>query len=240
MKRLKYRHLFNGRCYPLNAAFLSFVFLSPIACIPALLLKNSSFLLLMPVIPAIALIVCFCIAQHLRKDEREIIANTTEPVWHPLKDAVRAKIIEKYSVTQYSFGKMLLGSFGAAAIVSVCGFFLCRSSGIGYDNPVLLTTIIPFGTAGIAMIALYLNKSLSKKWLNIYDSAECTIVPVARSYSVKHRYGTSHYAVFYQSDGRYVLDVDPTEQDAVSLIIIRYRGALTWLPVMADSMDAFL
>lgn len=246
MKRLKYLHIFNGRYYPLIAAGIATT-TTPLLTI--MLDIDVPPGIIMPVGAILALVVCFLIEHHLSDEERQIMAETPMPLWKPVNAFVRSGIITKYEGSQFSPVGMIIGSIAIGVAVFVVGILPGRHS-IEMNDPAVVMPIA-FIAAVIAFAVMFFYKGRGANWLNIDDSAMYTVIPVHHCYEVKHYYRHrsifsgnnawyTHFLVFYQPDGKYVLKLPDGHTTCSAVIIILYHGSVTWLPVDAYTPEDML
>ena len=246
MKRLKYLHIFNGRYYPLIAAGIA---TTTIPLLTMMLDIDVAPGIIMPVGSILALVVCFLIEHHLSNEERQIIAETPMPLWKPVNSFVRSRIITKYEGSQFSPVGMIIGSIAIGVAVFVVGILPGRHS-IEMNDPAVVMPIA-FFAAVIAFVVMFFYKGRGANWLDIDDSAMYTVIPVHHCYEVKHYYRHrsifsennawyTHFLVFYQPDGKYVLKLPDGHTTCSAVIIVLYHGSVTWLPVDAFTPEDML
>ena len=242
MKKLKFRHPFNGKQYPLILA-VTVGFAAPFVTLAAHL--DLDFTAVM--IPAflLTLVICFLIEHRLSGEEKQIVAETPMPLWHPVNAFVRAKIGSKFEGTQFSLTGMTAGSVCIGAAIFVIGILPSRHS-TEFRDP---AAVLPFAVAAavIGFVVMIIVKGRGANWLEIDESAMYTVIPVHHCFDVKHhsrrflrRTWYESYLVFYQPDGRYVLKIPNGVTGCQSVIVVLFRGAVTWLPVDAYTPEEYL
>ena len=135
MKRLKYRHLFNGRQYPLYLGCIA-ACVAPLITLTARIELNP--VLVMPCAFLLVLVICFLIEHRLSREERELIADAPMPLWKPVNTPVRSKIREKYESSQFRLPGMIIGSLVIGIAVFVIGILPPRHSTEFNDPSVVL------------------------------------------------------------------------------------------------------
>lgn len=242
MKRLKYLHPFNGKNYPVLLAVIvgmTVPFISLAADI------DLGFMTAM--LPAffLTLVICFLIERRLSKAERQIVDETPMPFWHPVNAFVKSKIRNRYETSQFSIVGMAIRSVCIGALVLIVGAFSTRDSTDTTDLSVLLP--IALIAAIIGFIVMFIIKYRGANWLDIDETAMYTVIPVHHCYKVKHysrrpvpRIWYDHYLVFYQPDGRYVLKLPSEMNSCQAVIVVLYRGAVTWVPIDAYTPEELL
>ena len=239
MKRLKYRHLFNGRQYPLYLGCIA-ACVAPLITLAARIELNP--VLVMPCAFLLVLVICFLIEHRLSREERQLIADAPMPLWKPVNAPVRSKIREKYESSQFRLPGMIIGSLVIGIAVFVIGILPTRHS-TGFNDP---SVVLPIAAAAaiIGFIVMLLCRGRGAHWLEIDESAMYTVIPVHHCYEIKQHHRSPYrltggetwyenYLVFYQPDGRYVLKIPKGGHFCSAVIIVLYHGAVTWLPVDA-------
>ena len=167
------------------------------------------------------------------------------PLWHPANNTVRAKIRNKYEGTQFSLTGMIAGSIGIGAAVFFIGILPPKHSTEFNDPAVVLPVAVV--AAIIGFFVMFLTKGRGASWLEIDESAMYTVIPVHHCFDVKHhsrrylhRTWYESYLVFYQPDGRYVLKIPNGVTGCQAVIVVVFRGAVTWLPVDAYTPEEYL
>lgn len=242
MKRLKYLHPFNGKNYPVLLAVIvgmavPFIFLAADIDLGFMTVMLPAFFL--------TLVICFLIERRLSKAERQIVAETPMPFWHPVNALVKSKIRNRYETSQFSIVSMAIGSVCIGALVLIVGTFSTKDSTDTTDLSVLLP--IALIAAIIGFIVMFIIKYRGANWLDIDETAMYTVIPVHNCYQVKHysrrpvrRTWYEHYLVFYQPDGRYVLKLPSGMNSCQAVIVVLYRGAVTWIPIDAYTPEELL
>ena len=248
MKKLKYLHPFNGKMYPLYvsciaATILPLIVISFDLNIPPVIVMIAAFLLSMTV--------CLLIEQHLSEEERDLIAQSQSPLWHPVNDKVRRMLTAKYADTQESISSMALGSVVIGALAGLF-FLLPPRHSLRPMHPELALPAAVFGGL-IGFVVTMLRKGRGAGWLSIDDSAMFTVIPVHHCFDVEHhrRYRSVHmymntdttyenYLVFYQPDGRYVLRIPKNTGECRAVIVVTCQGNVTWMPVSTLVPEEFL
>lgn len=226
MKRLKRRHLFGGKLYPLYVALTVFfiVLFAGIAAVHIMMLA----------VPAaiVSLIVCAVIEQHLEPAERDQIAETEMPLWEPVTPEIRQLVCDQHQGTQLSIGH-ILGICGIGA-----GFTFLAAAMPSRRGRVMASPATAFGIALIVGVIVFLwlmiSKGIGANWLEIDETAVYTKIPIDHMYDVTHhgkrgRTWTTSYIVFYQPDGRYVLRAPDGSGDCNTVTIVKFRKSITWL-----------
>ena len=242
MKKLRFMHPFNGKSYPLILAVVA-AFAAPMIALAADI--NISIAIVMPAAFLLTLVICFLIEHRLSKAERQIVAETPMPLWHPVNAFVRAKITNKYEGSQFTLTGMIIGSLCIGAGVFVIGILPPRHSTELNDPSVVLPIAVI--AAVIGFVVMLLLKGRGANWLEIDESAMYTVIPVHHCFDVKHysrrpirRTWYVSYLVFYQPDGRYVLKIPEGVTGCQAVIVVLFRGAVTWLPVDAYTPEEYL
>ena len=246
MKRLKSRHLFNGRQYPLYLGCIA-ACVAPLITLAARIELNP--VLVMPCAFLLVLVICFLIEHHLSAEERQIIAEAPMPLWNPVNKFVMSKIASKYEGSQFSLPGMLMGSLGIGIAVFVIGILPPRHSVEFHDPAVVMPIAVIAAVVGFLVMLLYKGKGAN--WLDIDESAMYTVIPVHHCYEIKHqsrsrfrlaesRTWYDNYAVFYQPDGRYVLKLPSGAHFCSAIIVVKFHGGITWLPVDAFTPEDML
>ena len=246
MKRLKNRHLFNGKSYPAFAALIAAIVVQCIILAMDIALAPA---IVMPVTALLVLVICFAIEHHLSAEERQIIAEAPMPLWNPVNKFVMSKIASKYEGSQFSLPGMLMGSLGIGIAVFVIGILPPRHSVEFHDPAVVMPIAVIAAVVGFLVMLLYKGKGAN--WLDIDESAMYTVIPVHHCFEVKHqsrsryRLAEAHtwyenYAVFYQPDGRYVLKLPSGAHFCSAIIVVKFHGGITWLPVDAFTPEDML
>ena len=246
MKRLKNRHLFNGKSYPVFAALIAAIVVQCIILAMDIALAPA---IVMPVTALLVLVICFAIEHHLSAEERQIIAEAPMPLWNPVNKFVMSKIASKYEGSQFSLTGMLMGSLGIGIAVFVIGILPPRHSVEFHDPAVVMRIAVIAAVVGFLVMLLYKGKGAN--WLDIDESAMYTVIPVHHCFEVKHqsrsRYRLAesrtwyeNYAVFYQPDGRYVLKLPSGAHFCSAIIVVKFHGGITWLPVDAFTPEDML
>ncbi len=193
----------------------------------------------------LTLVICFLIERRLSKAERQIVAETPMPFWHPVNALVKAKIRNRYETTQFSIVSMAIGSVCIGALVLILGTLSTKDSTDTKDLSVLLPIAVI--AAIIGFIVMFIIKHRGANWLDIDETAMYTVMPVHRCYEGKHdsrrpvrRTWYEHYHVFYQPDGRYVLKIPSGMNSCQAVIAVLYRGAVTWVPIDAYTPEELL
>lgn len=242
MKRLKNKHPFHGKSFPLHLSFII-----AFAMMPVLLVLSVPWEWIMPLMLLTAfavLVLSYFIMNRLSDSERALIANTSTPLWHPINDSVKTRIFSKYSESQYSLSKML----NITLIVGVCVFVFGIMPGRRNTEPGDPAMILPIAVivAVVTFLAMMLVKGRGKMWLDIDESAMYTVVPIDHVFDVKHteKRGRSllsgsrtwyvNYLVFYQPDGKYILRIPDGVHDVEAVMVIKFRGNTTWVPVCRE------
>ncbi|MBE6846930.1 MAG: hypothetical protein E7503_02200 [Ruminococcus sp.] len=228
MKRLKYACPFGGKQYPFYLAVTAMV-TAPLLCLSLDIIATVSSMLWAP---AIVLVICFIIEQHLTPDERAIIAETPPPLWNyateDVIDSIRA-----------SENRDARAELGAAAVIAfaVCFLFL-----VGFGVSAFTVTLCCLAVL-CCIIAFVYSLWKSEIWAQVDDSAMYIDVPIHHMYDVKHtttrgrhtwimRESTVWYVsylVFYLHDGRYTLKVPGGEGDRDIVRIIKYKNSIRWM-----------
>ena len=228
MKRLKYACPFGGKQYPFYLAVTAMV-TAPLLCLSLDITAAVSSMLWAP---AIVLVICFFIEQHLTPDERAIIAETPPPLWNyateDVIDSIRA-----------SENRDARAELGAAAVIAfaVCFLFL-----VGFGVSAFTVTLCCLAVL-CCIIAFVYSLWKSEIWAQVDDSAMYIDVPIHHMYDVKHtttrgrhtwimRESTVWYVsylVFYLHDGRYTLQVPTGEGDRDIVRIIKYKNCIRWM-----------
>ena len=248
MKKLKYLHPFNGKKYPLYvsciaATILPLIVISFDLNIPPVIVMIAAFLLSMTV--------CLLIEQHLSEEERDLIAQSQSPLWHPVNDKVRRMLTAKYADTQESISSMALGSVVIGALAGLF-FLLPPRHSLRPMHPELALPAAVFGGL-IGFVVTMLRKGRGAGWLSIDDSAMFTVIPVHHCFDVKHyvrhRYVQTfplyetryvNYLVFYQPDGRYVLRIPRNAGECRAVVVVTCQGNVTWMPASTLIPEEFL
>lgn len=226
MKRLKLSCPFGGKQYPLIVAACA-------ACImPFVLLSFDLSFSLSSMIwaPVCALVICFCIEQHLTPDERAIVAETEPPLWN----LATPELIDEIRTME---NKDTGGELGAAAVIALA--ICCIPIGaFGLSTvTVVLCCVIVLG----CIIALLCTLRQSDIWAQIDETAVFIDVPIHHMYDVKHtarrrrswsfapRVWYVSYIVFYLHDGRYVLQAPKGAGDAHTVRIVKFHDCIRWM-----------
>ena len=206
---------------------------------------------------ALTMIACLIIERSLSPEERRLIAESQSPLWHPINENVRRKLMSKYDNTQISVVSMAVSSAVIGVIVFVLGILPGRHS-LEFKDPAVILPIAA-GAAVISFVFLLLRKGRGASWLDIDETATYTVIPVHHCYDVTHysrnrmrslssnsfdssffRTWITRYLVFYQPDGRYVLRIPENTGECVAVILVSCHGSVTWMPVSSNNPEEFI
>ena len=221
MKRLKYACPFGGKRFPFYLAAISALF--PLF---GMMLTDTAPLfrfILMFACPIAVLTACFFWEQALTDDEKEICASCELPLWLPANSELAEAVRDRTSFPNVK--TVIVGVITAIFAVS----FLVPSAGGVTNYSLVGLCIIP----GMLFVLFQLFESII--WGTVDESTVYTIIPIDHMYDVKHtdKNGTvwyESYLVFYQPDGRYTLHARDGDGNANSVVIVKHRGLVTWLP----------
>lgn len=191
---------------------------------------NDGDIILAVIIPALTVIMGGYIwANRLTPLDRKNMDKAELPLWRPLTDDEREKLLKKkkFSILSYVVG------------LSVPLGLMLPPRGSSSNNVPLeerTTTKLAIAVAiviGILMIIGYIN---SLRWKTVDDTAVCTVVPVHLHFSVEHHSRrsswTSEHIVIYLPDAKYVLR--STLAGSQTVKIVRYGGMLAYFEDDAD------
>lgn len=221
MKLLKYSCPFGGKIYPMYLALASIL----IPTFGLMLTDISPFYRIAALFgcPIAVLTACFFIEQALTDDEKAICNDCENPLWLPanpaLADAVRNRI---HFPNRHTFSAVFVSIiFGASILTQM----IARESGAS----IAVCAMAPGGLfVMFQLIYTYL-------WSTVDETTVYTIIPIDHMYDVRHtgkhgREWYESYIVFYQPDGRYTLHAHDGDGSANSVVIVKHRGMVTWLP----------
>lgn len=241
MKRLKYSCLFNGKTYPMTLTMLALVFGIPFGLVGRFPLLISAVLMLSP---AIVLAVCYAIEHHLTEGERQIIADTSYPLWQPVTPRIKTLVIEQQRSTQMTLPQMLAACGTCAVVVFLMGIMPGRHSHKSLAPPNIML-VISLLCAAAVFVYLMVTKGIGANWMEIDETAVFTQIPIDHMYDVTHhskhgRTWTESYLVFYLPDGRYVLHAPEGSGFGNTVTVVKFRGALMWTVTSEQHPEDYL
>ncbi len=224
MKRLKYTCLFGGKEYP------RFIVLTIFVIVPIFTVMHEDWSFVSAYALTIfcdfaALLVCYYIEQRLTPEERELIDESSPPLWVPASQNVCEVAAD---LARYP------GHFVYVALV-VCGGFALAGAFPKHGEPNY--TLVKM--MAILFAAVFLIDFIRRMiWKTIDETAVYAVISIDHMYDTTiHVRGGSYeksYLVFYQPDGRYVLRAKHGTGDCDSIAVIKYRGMVTWVPYFFD------
>ena len=229
MKKLKHLVKFGGHTYPYLAALILMALSIPVS---ALILRAAVFtglpikMVPMTLIPLGIGIAVFVLTRllftmwfrRLTEEERSLIENAEPAEFRQATEAEREEVRRQKDDSMAGWLAVIL--FLPAGFIALAGV---RSK----NDFSFRDLLIPLGILGtMAALVIIITKAVTGFWKKIDERAEAAVIPVTRCYSVtSHTRGGGriyrHYAVCYLPDGRYILPIDRSRTDRVT--VVRYR-----------------
>ena len=227
MKKLRYRVLFKGYYFPFGVSFFAACLIMPLLTARIGMYERERItlaMMLVLVFGGVALLFFLLLGlfyiwfHRLTPEERTKIADAEPPVFRQASEheleAVRRRMGD------FTIIPLLLVMFVPAGIVGLASAAGKSSLTWGEMLPVCGLLLGVFGTA---LLCLWL---VTRFWKHIDARAETAELRADHCFTrVTYRRGGRktyrHYAVCYQPDGRYILQIDKPHTDTVK--VIRYK-----------------
>lgn len=192
---------------------------------------NDGDIILAVIIPALTVLMGGYIwANRITPLDRQNMEKAELPLWRPLTDDEREKLLKK---KKFSIMSYIVGLFVPLGLM-----LPPRSSSASNDVPFedRISTKLAIAVLIVIVVMMILGYINSLRWKTVDDTAVCTVVPVHLHFSVEHHSRrsswTSEHIVIYLPDGKYVLRSDLAGSQTVK--IVRYGGMLAYFEDDAD------